>query len=146
MPLNLIEEEVEIARQLSQLPLVLTLWGNKSFKDNRLAELAKLADIIGLDLYWQIPNGGGGYWGPENSVEEIKQAILSINKPVWITELQTNPWKKSSDLTAEKIMATNLGFAKQLLVEAILFWGYEYRYSQKELKPQLLLDYQPDLF
>ena len=144
IPLEILEQEINIARQLSQLPIILTAWGNKSLKDNRLKELSKLADIIGLDLYYQIPDGKGGYWGPENSNDEIKRIINKSNKPIWITELQTNPWKNLLGLSPEEIMATNFFQAKQLSVEAILFWGYEYRYSQSQLKPQLLLDYQPD--
>ncbi|OGK67010.1 hypothetical protein A2313_01625 [Candidatus Roizmanbacteria bacterium RIFOXYB2_FULL_41_10] len=146
VPLKLLEQEIETARRFSQLPIILTVWGNKSLQDNRLSELAKLADIIGLDFYCQIPDGRGGYWGPADSAKEIGKAILSINKPVWLTELQTNPWKDSPGLTPEKIMATNLDFAKKLPVKAILFWGFEYRYSQNTLKPQLLSDYQPDFF
>lgn len=146
IPVEILQQEVSLTRQLSDLPIVLTAWGNKSLKDNRLTQLAKLADIIGLDFYCQIPDGSGGYWGPDDNTETLKQIINSLAKPVWITELQTNPWKDSPELTQEKIMATNLEFARELPVEAILFWGYEYRYSQKELKPQLLLDYQPNLF
>ena len=141
VPFELLKNEVEQARRLSQLPIILTAWGNKSLKDNRLLELSKLADIIGLDFYCLIPNGKGDYWGPDNSVEEIKKALLLLNKPVWISELQTNPWKSSPEISLEKIMTTNLEFAQKLPVSAILFWGYEYRYSQRKLKPQLLLDY-----
>jgi len=146
IPAEILQQEISLARQLSDLSIVLTAWGNKSLKDNRLSQLAKLADIIGLDFYCQIPDGQGGYWGPDNSVEDIKKILATFDKPVWITELQTNPWKDSSSLSPEKIMATNLEFAKKLPVEAILFWGYEYRYSQSKSKPELLLDYQPDFF
>jgi GH35 family endo-1,4-beta-xylanase len=144
VPSELLEQEITLARQLSGLPIVLTAWGNKSLRDNRISKLAKLADIIGLDFYCQIPDGKGGYWGPDDPVEEIIKTTLPLNKPIWVTELQTNPWKNSPGLSPERIMAVNLEFAKKLPVEAILFWGYEYRNSQNLLKPQLLFDYQPD--
>ncbi len=130
VPFSLLKQEVELVRDLSKLPIVLTLWGNRSLTDDRLSLLSKLADIIGMDFYCQIPDGRGGYWGPTDLVKEIKRTLKTITNPVWITELQTNPWKEASGLSPEKIMAKNLQFAKKLPVEAILFWGYEYRYSK----------------
>ena len=145
VPLRVLTKEIQLARELSSLPIVLTMWGNVSLKDSRLRVLDKLGDIIGLDLYYQIPDGKGGYWGPKDSIETLQKQIIKVNKPVWITELQTNPWKGEENLTSLEVFENNFSQARHLPVEAILFWGFEYWYYLKSKKDSIIWNYIHDL-
>jgi hypothetical protein len=137
VPVDILEKEILLARSLSYLPILLTLWGNRSLTDARIYRLGSLADIIGLDLYYQIPDGKGGYWGSADSTNKIGEIINSLSQPVWISELQTNPWKFSINKSWQEIYTKNITEANKLPVETILFWGSEYWYSQGKLKPEV---------
>ena len=97
-----------------------------------------MADIIGLDLYYkqfvtQI-FGKNIYKGPSQSDSALRKLINSSTKPVWITELQAEPWEKdergylskSPGSISPKQLQQNIERAKKLPVQEILLWGFEY--------------------
>jgi len=129
LPISLLEKEVTLVRSLSPKPLLLTLWGNRPLGDGRLTTLMSLGDVVGIDLYYQIPDGHGGFWGPSDSLESLKATINRSTKPIWITELQTNPWKKSPNLDHLAIIRENWQRASALGVPLTLLWGSEYWYA-----------------
>jgi hypothetical protein len=129
LPISLLEKEVALVRSASPKPLLLTLWGNRTLGDSRLTKLMSLGDVVGIDLYYQIPDGHGGFWGPSDSLESLKATINRSTKPIWITELQTNPWKKSPNLDHLAIIRENWQRATTLGVPLTLLWGFEYWYA-----------------
>jgi len=141
LPFSLLTQEVSLIRSRSAKPILLTLWGNRTLKDGRLGKLASLGDTVGIDLYFQIPDGQGGFWGPTDSAESIKGEIKKIPKPIWITELQTNPWKRSPSLSHLEIMQKNWERTLALGVPVVLFWGFEYWYALFRKGDPTLWDY-----
>jgi len=129
LPISLLEQEVALVRSANSKPILLTLWGNRTLRDSRLQKLTSLADVVGIDLYYQIPNGQGGFWGPSDSLDSLKKIVQNQPKPIWITELQTNPWKKSLRFNHLEIIRENWERALALKVPLTLLWGFEYWFA-----------------
>jgi hypothetical protein len=138
LPLDFLRQEFALVRSLDQRPLLGTLWGNDFLTKKTWQETATLADIIGLDLYYQQHFftflGYSQYRKPTASPQQLHQQIQQSNKPVWIAELQAEPWENDSQTFLRQ---TPPGFSYHKLVEnyttamqinpaAILFWGAEY--------------------
>jgi len=141
LPVSLLEKEVAVVRSASSKPILLTLWGNRTLKDSRLKKLTSLGDVVGIDLYYQIPDGHGGYWGPNDSLETLKAIVRQETKPIWITELQTNPWKASPSLEHLQIVKENWERASALGVPLTLLWGFEYWYALFKKGDRTIWDY-----
>jgi GH35 family endo-1,4-beta-xylanase len=140
IPYDLLEKEVQYARDAdSSRPIVLTLWGNELTKRKLVRNIAALADIVGIDLYYKVPMVFGFYSGPSDDDNKIKSLLQSINKPYWITELQAEPWERNTaealgndprSINAE-LLVKNYNRVNELAPEAIFFWGFEYWYMKK---------------
>lgn len=136
-----LEKEVNLARSLDTRPILLTLWGNEVIRRNFLQTSAILADIIGLDIYFRIPtkNPLRPFGGPHDSLDQIKKKINITKKPLWITELQAEPWESGvifPDTSHPKSMnpmrmAEGYEKVKTLSPDVILLWGYEYWYWRR---------------
>jgi len=140
IPLSLLKLEVEQVRRFNKQkkPILLTLWGNKLVERGNLAPLLELADIIGLDLYYKVPNGKSSFAGPDLADEKIKALIANSPKPVWITELQTCPWKGNPHKLTTELFVENQKRVQILGAEAVLWWGAERWLERKEHgNPQL---------
>ncbi len=145
IPLDLLTEEVSLIRSIDpSKKILLTAWGNTLSKRQTLPQLNQLADVVGLDLYYKVPWSflGGifhGYSGPADSQYSLKQLIHKNDKPVWITELQAEPWETSpinplSDThpsISPRLLSGNLENAHDLGIQTILLWGSEYWLSLK---------------
>ncbi len=135
---GILEKEVALVRALDpDRKVIITLWGNDLARRGHMPFAEKLADIVGLDLYYKIP-GRKGYKGPSVSDTYLKKAIAVSARPVWVTELQTNPWKVYRAGTHLELFEENLFRALALGPAAILFWGSEYWFGQKKKGAVLL--------
>ena len=146
LPLKLLAQEVTLVRQLDShhRPVLLNLWANK-IDFTKVAQLANLADIVGLDMYPKQFIGRVGqkklYRGP--NWKEVAQVCQKY--PTWITELQAEPWEpdlagyQSPDPPSmnQDLLQQNIEQAKRLKAQKILIWGWEYWWWRKQ---------QPDLY
>ena len=74
------------------------------------------------------------YTGIHQPKNKLINALKESSKPIWITELQAEPWEKNEkgyfsknpqSISPEKLIK-NINDAKQLPVKEILLWGFEY--------------------
>ncbi len=133
-----LNEEVQLARRLDSRPLIISLWGNDLLSRDFFSKAEKLGDIVGLDIYYKQFNrqffNSSKYRGPDQSDRELQKYLRSSSKPLWITELQAEPWEKNdkayrsqspSSMSPERLQE-NILKAQRLPIEEILLWGYEY--------------------
>jgi hypothetical protein len=142
---DFIEQEIKLAKSLDRTngqprPCIVTIWANDTISRQTLEKTAQnsSADIIGLDIYYKVYLaslfGKHFYRGPQFSNNQIKNLISKINKPIWITELQAEPWEKSAEhYQADQplsmslpLLKENLNNVTKLNPKVILFWGVEY--------------------
>ena len=103
---------------------------------------SSVADIIGLDLYYQQFIGKlfsrSFYLGPLDSQQKMTQLLSKLDQEVWIMELQAEPWESSqqdylaadpASISPQKIKSFYQQ-ASQLPVTTIFFWGFEYWFYQ----------------
>jgi len=141
--LDVLKQEVELVQSLDNRPVISTIWGNELSSRGFLPKISKISDIIGIDLYYdqfiKNPFKRHSYSPPKDSQEKLKKIFSTLEKPIWITELQAEPWEASMNvyksnnppsMNAEKLLR-NYKYALELNPEAILFWGYEYWYYKK---------------
>lgn len=146
IPFELLKKEVALVRSLDQRPIIINLWGNHLLRRGFFPQVEKLADIIGLDLYpkqffTQI-FGHSFYLGPGQSKLKLKKFLSKSKRPIWITELQAEPWEKNQTAYFSKNpgslnlqqLEENLSLAQNLPVEEILLWGFEYWLWQQEAR------------
>ncbi len=126
--LQFLKKEVMLVKSLEKArPVVVSLWGNSLSQRKLFPVVEDLADIVGLDLYFKIPTKKIGlYKGPTDTDKAIKKMIQNSKKPVWLTELQANPWKRYSGGTHLSMFKENFIRAKKLKPKAILLWSSEY--------------------
>jgi len=123
-----LKKEAELVRFLDPpRPLLINLWGNELTLRDFYPYVAQIADIVGFDIYFR-------YFPPLDSEEKIKEIIKSIGKPVWITELQAEPWEPGEIVTKKKNppsclpqhISQNYRQVEKWGVEAVFFWGFEW--------------------
>ena len=142
VPLTLLVEAIKVVKKDEFRPVLVSFWGNKLGKRKLWRKLPSEVDEVGLDLYFKqfvVKIGGRSvYVGPHDSLERISAIIKEIGRPVWITELQAEPWekdigsylsKKPKSMSPEE-MFHNWELVKSLPVKAVLFWGCEYWWWQ----------------
>jgi GH35 family endo-1,4-beta-xylanase len=125
---ELLMEEVETIRKVDNSRLFLvTVWGNDLTTRGYYKAAAQIGDIVGIDIYFR-------YNGPSDKDEKIKEVIKNMGKPVWITELQAEPWEPGEIVTKKKNprsclpkhIIQNYKRVKDFGAEAIFFWGFEW--------------------
>jgi hypothetical protein len=139
IPLPVLTEEVALVRALdASRPVIVNLWGNDLSNRNLTRHAAKIADIIGLDMYYKqflTKKLAHSFYGhPRDSEDAIKRHLEDFGKPLWITELQAEPWEANhmaylSDNPKScnpSLLQKNIERAKIMQPEAILLWGSEY--------------------
>ncbi len=142
------QTEVEMVRSLDPKRKVLvSFWANETTKRGVYKEAIRQGDCIGLDIYPRVPtsfpkNIITPYSGPLDSWKKhqaICKQIQSLKKEVWITEIQAEPWEPgvlvadtgpTPSFPPERFQ-NHLTLASSLNPSVILFWGYEYWYTQK---------------
>lgn len=138
---EMLKQEIKLIKALdSKRPIIVNAWMNHIKKNNLMDTLTGMADIIGFDIYYKIPTKEGIYIGPKNPLSYFQKQIKLSQKPVWITELQAEPWEKDEiekmqpnpPSMSPALLKENFEKTKSLNPAAILFWGYEYWYLRKE--------------
>ncbi|MDQ3008872.1 MAG: hypothetical protein M3Q81_04740 [bacterium] len=136
--LEFLKREIEMIRSLDNRPIITTVWGNDLTNRGHYRTLEPLADIIGIDLYYQQFTarllGRNYYRSPADSDETIKDCISTLSKPVWITELQAEPWEKDEDgyrspqpkSISPELLKAYCQRAAKLGAGVVLLWGAEY--------------------
>lgn len=139
IPLEVIEKEYKIFKKIDpSRKILINIWGNDKRRDNNIKKVIKMTDIIGLDVYYkQFFKKYAGislYLSPRGSLSSSSESIHKYNKPLWITELQAEPWEKNSKYYLSdspksmnpKLLTENYLKVVELNPQAILFWGCEY--------------------
>lgn len=140
VPLSLLQKEVALVREcdLQNRPIVLTAWGNEMLSRGTLAPLSELGDVVGIDVYPRVfirrvsgRNIYASFWWQRFT---ISFALRKMQKPVWISELQAEPWEESSEVyrsaSTQSInpqqLIWNWQWAQSLPVSRVFLWGGEY--------------------
>ena len=139
IPLPLLKKEIYCVRSLDNKKIISTLWGNELTKRGEYEHMLPYVDAVGIDLYYKVPFGPWFYTGPRDSDTALKKLIATSPKPLWIMELQAEPWEHKEVVTKKReprsinhnLLAENFERAKALHPKAILLWGYEYWYMKK---------------
>ncbi len=125
VPIDILKQEIAIVRAQDSRPIITTLWGNSLFERKIYSKLIEISDVIGLDLYYRVPSSKGEYTGPEKPDANYMLFVLGCKKPVWITELQAEPWSKPESMNLQHLVV-NFDHAKKINAEQVLLWGCEY--------------------
>lgn len=142
--LDFLKEEIALIRSLDHRPIIVSVWGNDAIKRGFLPVLAPFADVIGLDLYpkqfvGQV-FGQNIYKGPSFTPQRLKKQLQLMSKPIWVTELQAEPWEKNEQgyrLAHPKSISPmqlkeTIEQTMQLPVSEVLLWGFEYWLWRKQ--------------
>jgi len=138
IPHSLLEQEIKLVKSLDSRPVIVTCWGNDLLSRGGFHQAEQLADELGVDLYFKqfITQvlGKNIYRGPAQTDKKLIKFFQSCPKPVWITELQAEPWEKDEtgymsdqpqSISPNQLKA-NIERARKLPVKEILLWGFEY--------------------
>jgi hypothetical protein len=140
---ELLEKEVKRIKSLDSRPILVNLWGNELGIRKLYLTAERLADIIGLDVYFRVPVPFfwrfNRYIGPIDSDEKIKKIIKKSQKPVWLAELQGEPWEPNEIITTKKDPPSclpkhiyqNYQRVKNWGLEGIILWGFEWWLARK---------------
>jgi hypothetical protein len=135
---DFLHQEINLVKKLDPRPTIITLWGNNFLKRKFFSTAEKLGDIVGLDLYpkqflFQALRKSF-YSGIQYQGQKLHHTLSSSTKPVWIMELQAEPWEKDEEgyksanpgsISPEQLHH-NIVNAQKLPVTRILLWGFEY--------------------
>lgn len=150
----LLEQEITRIRRLDSRPILTTVWGNQTKRRNHLPQLQPISDILGIDVYFKQYVMPHVYRGPEDTLKSLTKQINRLSKPVWITELQAEPWEKNqanylrgdNPSFTPRLLKDSFRKAHQLPVEAVFFWGYEYWYWRYRNGDSRYIDTYRELF
>ncbi len=155
VPLTILQQEIFRVRELTDKPIIVTLWGSDLIRRNLYPDVEKLeVDVIGLDLYAKEAVVANQYLSPTQPVSRLKQYVESSSIPIWVTELQAEPWEINEVLLRSpnpkslnaKSLRKNVEDALKIKPAALFFWGFEYwHYRVKQFNDPSLLDTARDL-
>lgn len=133
-----LQQEITLVKSLDPRPTIITLWGNTFLKRNFFSTAENLGDVVGLDLYPKVfffkVLGKSFYGGIQYHGQKLHNTLSASTKPVWIMELQAEPWEKDEQgyksanpgsISPEQLHQ-NIVNAQKLPVTEILLWGFEY--------------------
>jgi hypothetical protein len=140
VPLALLQAEVELtqATDIQGRPVLLTAWGNELRTRQQLPRLAPLADAVGIDLYpkvfWKRMLARNMYLPAFGFWSGALTQTVNFEKPLWIAELQAEPWEESDSgyrsshpaSMSPSQLISNWRAAQSLHPTHILLWGCEY--------------------
>lgn len=133
-----LEKEIEVIKNIDKRPIIITIWGNDLKRRKHFPVAENLGDIIGIDLYYRQYKGErfgrSVYRGPDHTDAYLSHLIATAKKPVWITELQAEPWEKNNEAHLADfpksmgpfILEEHIKRVRVLPVKEILLWGFEY--------------------
>lgn len=134
IPYSLLIKEIELVRSLDTRKVVTNVWANKLSKRGYYKDLAAVADVVGLDIYYRVPSLLKGYHGPSDRDIKIKTILSGLKSQIWISELQAEPWEKDELVSSsqkppsmnEKLLFDNYERVLKFSPKVILLWGFEY--------------------
>jgi hypothetical protein len=141
---NLIKREIEAVKALDKRPIIITDSGELG----TWFQAARLADIVGTTMYritWKKGIGYFRYFIPPSFYEKKASFISFIfKKPVWIMEMQLEPWVPSLPILNHSIkeqmrsmsfeqFKSNIEYARASKLSPIYFWGAEWWYWMKSM-------------
>lgn len=151
---ELLAKEVALVKKLDEREIIVTFWGNELSKRNLYTQVTDFADFIGIDMYYKVPLGNtGAYWKPNDSDRKLQKIIAEYPRPVWIAELQAEPWEPYEVYTEDanpksinhELLLKNYQRACTLGADTILFWGFEYWLWKREHGDSRMWDTAKDL-
>jgi hypothetical protein len=108
---------------------VLALLGG--YPSGHPAEALAAGDALGLDLYIDGPSTPLRFTNPDLRSAWKQQAIdfwaaqaKAQSKQLWLTEMQAQPWSKSSGYTPANLLASAADYRQEPL-QVVLMWGVE---------------------
>jgi hypothetical protein len=138
MPETFLAAEINLVRTLDARPIITTLWGNDLLGRGFFSKAETLSDVVGLDIYYKqfvykLLNHSF-YQGPRHSAASLATYLKQRTKPIWLTELQAEPWEKDTQAyqathpasMSPRLLQENLHQVQLLPVTEILLWGFEY--------------------
>ncbi len=152
---SLLQKEIDVVRKTdkSGRPIVVNIWGNDLKSRQLFPQIEPIADIVGLDIYYKQACGKNilgkpQYRCPDYTDRELTAIIAGSKKPVWITELQAEPWEdtvdwresKSIKSMSPKRLQQNFERVRDMNPAAILLWGSEFWLYQAARADQSYLE------
>jgi len=133
-------QEVDSIRSLDQRPILGTMLANSRYLFFPERKLLSVCDALGVDVYFKIPIFGMFTLPFLQLPGGLERLLQRKQQPVWITELQAEPWESTNPFTKRvrrvpmtvSQLRANLKRAKAMGATTILFWGVEYWFSQAE--------------
>jgi hypothetical protein len=141
LPERLVLDEVQLVRQHDPCrPIILNLWGDNIVRRPDFSVIQEIADVIGIDLYYKQPNTDGSYHGPKYWDWQLAQFCQGLNRCLWITELQAEPWENDEKIRFStnppsmnpSLLRQNVQRTRKINPQVILLWGCEYWLWQKD--------------
>lgn len=153
---QLLEKEVTIVRKNDSRPIIATDSGELGL----WYKAASLGDVFGTTMYRKVWNKNLGYfkWPLPAVSYQLKGRLLAPGKPVYIMELQTEPWGSNfrfitdipiqEQLTEfnERHLLENIDYAERGGFTDIYLWGAEWWYWLKQKGHPELWDTAKDLW
>lgn len=135
---ELLQEEINLVRTSDPArPIQVNVWGNELTGRGNFLRAEKYADSIGLDLYTRVPalkifnlRTVTGPRDPDHTIRSLISAMRKRGKPVWINELQAEPWGDPGSCTPEHIIQ-NVKWIQDWSIDGVFLWGFEYWLQQK---------------
>lgn len=132
------EQEVYLVRQLDSRPIIGTVLANTRNVFCPDMKILRTCDVLGVDLYFQIPIFGVLTLPYLEFPGSLRRLIAKNRQRVWITELQAEPWESMHPITKKirqapmtaSILHENTNRARAMGASTIVFWGVEYWISQ----------------
>ncbi len=140
-------QEVSLVQSLDHRPIIGTMLANSRYLFFPERTLGRYCDVLGVDLYFKIPILGVLTLPFLEIPGSLRRLIMGSSKPVWITELQAEPWesqnsfskqKRTVDITASGLR-DNTYKAQKMGATTIFFWGVEYWFAQQKRGDRSLL-------
>lgn len=152
VPYGFLKEEVQLVRSLDKRPILLNVWGNDLLSRGLFPQIEALADVVGLELYYKQYMktflGRPVYRGPRQTHAKLKTYLGKSKKPLWITELQAEPWEQDDagylgqnpGSMNPRQMERNFRTVLDLPVQEVHLWGFEYWLYREKLGDKRYFD------
>jgi hypothetical protein len=145
VPLEVLQAEVALVRSLDPRPIHINVYGLAPWLRRAWSQALPLADTMGLDVYYHVPPPRLAWLLPKHIPFKspdfaLRHLIKHTPKPVWLTELQAEPWERDNAVKFSanppsmnpELLERNFHRAVNLHPAAIFLWGWEYWYWKKQ--------------